>query len=148
MIRGTDTYYFEGMRKPNMSLWVHEFSFCRSVEWTLVETTRIMDLDVQHYTWNVDEIANNQKLRCYCRDNTHCPARGSIDLYPCYKFPIAATKPHFLDVDEHISKHVNGLKPNSSLHAVDLYLEVVGFERMISRNAIKSKNKINIINYR
>lgn len=126
-VRGTDTYLYEGMRRPQQELWVHEFSFCRAVELAYIENTKIMGLDVQHYTWNIENIANNQRLRCYCRDTAHCPVNGTLDLYPCYKFPMTATKPHFMDADESVVEKVTGLTPNRANHSVELFLEMVGF---------------------
>lgn len=141
VIHGGDTYLYEGMRRPKQALWVHEVSLCRSVELTYIENIRLMGLDVQSYTWNIDDIGNNQKLRCYCRDSAHCPVNGTLDLYPCYKFPMTATKPHFLDADESVVEKVTGLTPNRQTHAVELLLEMVGVTGTMEMRLINGYNQ-------
>lgn len=78
------------------------------------------------YRYKLEESAFNKTspYACTCSDN--CLPDGFIDISNCYYgFPIALSKPHFLDVDPVQRANFNGFKPDPQKHKSSVVIEPV-----------------------
>lgn len=52
----------------------------------------------------------------------------------CIGAPVILTLPHLLDSDDHYSKLIDGLVPNSDAHKIELFIEPVRYYSIVFLN--------------
>ncbi|CAF4817980.1 unnamed protein product [Pieris macdunnoughi] len=74
--------------------------------------------------YKMDDSAFNKTNPYDCKCKTNCLPDGFVDIGSCYYgFPIALSKPHFLDTDPEQQKRFEGMKPDPLLHSSHVDLE-------------------------
>lgn len=64
-------------------------------------------------------------MHCFCPDD-ECPAKGTMNLFPCHEAPIVVSLPHFYNADPEVSAKIeSGLEPDKEKHMIYVDLEIV-----------------------
>ncbi|KAJ2947227.1 hypothetical protein O0L34_g16937 [Tuta absoluta] len=78
--------------------------------------------DYLRFTLQDSAFNKTSKYACKCTKN--CLPDGFVDVSSCYYgFPIALSKPHFMDTDPEQGKHFEGMHPDREKHSSHLDLE-------------------------
>ncbi|CAH0724036.1 unnamed protein product, partial [Brenthis ino] len=86
------------------------------------EMTR--DEGYNYYRYTMEDSAFNKTSRYACPCENNCLPDGFVDISSCYYgFPIALSKPHFLDTDPEQQAYFKGFKQNPVKHMSTLDLE-------------------------
>ncbi|XP_045496395.1 scavenger receptor class B member 1-like [Colias croceus] len=94
---------------------VHPFAFQRSF---------VGDLGFSVTRFQMEESAFNKTNRYACDCTDHCLPDGFVDIGSCYYgFPIALSKPHFLDTDPQQQAFFEGMHPDPVRHASHVDIE-------------------------
>lgn len=144
--KGTDSTIFAPFGRPEDHLWAFEPAACRAMKiFYTGQKTKYHGVPTLLLTSVMGDASQDPELQCFCRSDEHCPAAGTIDLYPCigelvqnildsfYGFtfagvPIIGSSPHFYGADPKLLNKVNGLKPNASQHEVYIHFEIVSMQ--------------------
>ncbi|GBP51636.1 Scavenger receptor class B member 1 [Eumeta japonica] len=94
---------------------VYPFSF---------ESEKIGDYGLNEYRFSLQQSAFNRSSRYACACDSQCLPDGFVDIGGCYYgFPIALSKPHFLDVDPAQKANFEGMHPDPEKHSSHLNVE-------------------------
>lgn len=127
-IMGTDGTIFPPFQDPKDGIWVFQPSICRKVflHWTGATGWYKM-VPTLHFTWGIADIKYADEESCFCRSETHCPKKGTFDLFPCFGVPLIGSHPHFLNADEELLRDIKGLHPDPKKHSLDINIEMVRY---------------------
>lgn len=127
-IRGTDGTIFAPFQNAENGFWVFEPAICRGVflYWTGGKNWYRM-IPTLHFTWSISNIKYADEDSCFCRSESHCPKKGTFDLFPCLGVPLIGSHPHFWNADEEIFQNIKGLHPDPKKHSIDVNMEIVRF---------------------
>ncbi|XP_026727125.1 scavenger receptor class B member 1-like [Trichoplusia ni] len=122
---------YEGLMMPanyekGLNITVFRKQACRNYPFNFVGE-RTNDLGLNSYLYQMDPTAFSTKSPYAC-DCTYksCPPEGFVDVSSCYYgFPIALSKPHFMDTDPVQQANFKGMKPDRKAHASHFELEPV-----------------------
>ncbi|XP_060802333.1 scavenger receptor class B member 1-like [Amyelois transitella] len=94
-----------------------------------------------YYRFAMEQSAMSNTSAYACKCSTNCLPNGFVDVSRCYYgFPIALSKPHFLDTDPQQQSYYEGMRPDPVKHSSILELEpTVGVPLSLS-----SKIQVNI----
>lgn len=124
--RGTDGLLFPPFMNKKDKVWGYERSICLSLAVHPVKSTRFRGMPVYFYTTDFGDIANDEKLRCYCRSEDHCPIKGTYDLFNCIGVPIFLSLPHFYLADQKLLDDIaSGINPRKKDHMIFVHFETV-----------------------
>ncbi|XP_049870503.1 scavenger receptor class B member 1-like [Pectinophora gossypiella] len=77
-----------------------------------------------YYRFALERTSFNRTSEYACKCEENCLPDGFVDVSKCYYgFPIALSKPHFLDTDPEQMKHFEGMHPDPEKHGSVLDLE-------------------------
>ncbi|XP_053605561.1 scavenger receptor class B member 1-like [Plodia interpunctella] len=77
-----------------------------------------------YYRFAMEQSAMSNTSAYACKCTVNCLPNGFVDVSKCYYgFPIALSKPHFLDTDPHQQSFYEGMHPDPKLHSSILELE-------------------------
>ncbi|XP_045449356.1 scavenger receptor class B member 1-like [Melitaea cinxia] len=120
---------FEGLMLPprmeKVNIGVFRKQACRVYPFNFDAEYR-GDYGFDVYRYKLEESAFNKTSPYACKCSYNCLPDGFIDISNCYYgFPIALSKPHFLDTDPAQRAYFNGFKPNPEKHKSSVVIEPV-----------------------
>ncbi|VVD05273.1 unnamed protein product [Leptidea sinapis] len=96
---------------------------CRVYPFRFLEE-RMSDMGFPISRFKMDESAFNKSSPFACTCTKNCLPDGFVDIGSCYYgFPIALSKPHFLDADPEQQKMFVGMHPDPEAHASHVDIE-------------------------
>ncbi|KAG5683890.1 hypothetical protein PVAND_013150 [Polypedilum vanderplanki] len=124
---GTDSTIFAPFHHQSDILYAFAPDLCRSLGASYLHKSSYNGVPTGYYGMSFGDVKSNERQHCFCRDRDadKCPPKGTMDLFPCTKAPLIASKPQFLDADEKLVNDVDGLKPNRTEHDIFLHLEML-----------------------
>ncbi|CAK1543766.1 unnamed protein product [Leptosia nina] len=135
---------FEGLMLPTnfnrTTLPVFRKQACRVYPFNYLEQVPgTIGIPLSRY--KMDETAFNRTNRYACKCTANCLPDGFVDIGSCYYgFPIALSKPHFLDTDPEQQKLYEGMYPDPVNHASHVDIE----PRVGVPMALSTKLQVNI----
>ncbi|CAH1124067.1 unnamed protein product [Ceutorhynchus assimilis] len=120
---GTDGWIFPPLAEPEEGLKSYSTDLCRNIKLNYVKDTVYKKVNVRLYETDLGDQTNDEKEKCYCRNEDSCLKKGLFDLTKCMGVPIYATLPHFLHTDKIYMEQVDGLEPNETKHSLRVYFE-------------------------
>lgn len=125
-IRGTDGLMYPPFMKKSDQIWFFQKMVCRSFGMKFERSRELTGIPVHKFTFDFDDIPGNKSLSCFCRKDGKCPAKGTMDLFPCLGAPVTLSLPHFYNADPSLLKAIGtGLKPNQKEHEIFVNFELV-----------------------
>lgn len=125
-IRGTDGLMYPPFMKKSDQIWFFQKFVCRSFGMKFERSRELTGIPVHKFTFDFDDIPGNKSLSCFCRKDGKCPAKGTMDLFPCIGAPITLSLPHFYKADPSLLKAIGtGLNPNQKEHEIFVNFELV-----------------------
>ncbi|XP_050349575.1 lysosome membrane protein 2-like [Nymphalis io] len=115
-VKGT----YEGLMLPpnidkNLDIPVFRKQACRVYPFNFVEEKSEHGLNL--YRYKMDDTAFNNTSPYACTCNRNCLPNGFVDISSCYYgFPIALSKPHYMDTDPEQQAFFKGFKPDRQKH--------------------------------
>ena len=133
---GTDSTIFPPLLKKEEGLWAYSPELCRSMGAYYSHQSSYNGIPTYMYNMEFGDVRMDKKLQCFCPSYPErCPFRGTMDLSPCVKAPLVASKPHFYGADPVLGDSVDGLRPNQTEHDIFIHFEIV------SRIVLRYKNQ-------
>jgi hypothetical protein len=124
---GTDSTIFPPFLKKEEGLWAYSPELCRSMGAYFTHRSSYNGVPTYMYKMDFGDVKNDEHLRCFCpKYPERCPLKGTMDLSPCVRAPLVASKPHFYGADPILLHSVDGLTPNETEHDIFIHFEIVG----------------------
>lgn len=124
-IAGTDAIFYSPFIPTDKPLPVFPGPLCLTMYLNYKRKSSYRGIELHVFTYEFVDVRENN-LTCFCRRPNECPVKGTMDLLPCFKAPVALSHPHFLHGDPSLLASVaSGLNPNPNKHETFWALEVV-----------------------
>lgn len=124
-IVGGDGLLFSPLHQKKEPLTFFVKQICASLYMDYSHPASFRGIDTHVYAYEFKDFAQSN-MTCFCRKQTECPIKGTMDLYPCIKVPIAISLPHFYKGDPSLLEMVaSGLEPRRKEHEFYLNMEIV-----------------------
>lgn len=124
-LHGTEGSIFPPFHDKEEPVWAFEAGICRSMASTYDGKSKYSGLPTSHHVIDLGDIEANEDQHCYCTDDV-CPAKGTMDLFPCMGTPLVASMPHFLNADPKFLESIaSGLAPDRSKHIIYIDMETI-----------------------
>lgn len=75
--KGTDGLIFPPFSSPEDGVWAHEKAICRSMGVKFEKKSRYRGISTHFFTLDLGDIAADEKLHCFCREEDECPLKGA-----------------------------------------------------------------------
>ena len=140
MINGSDGTIFSPFveKKP---IYLYNSELCRSLYLDYNETITIEDgIEVMGFKptdYFFQDYKHNPENAGFCTPPGNCLPAGVLNLSECVNQPVIMSSPHFLFGDPKFLNDIEGLKPDSSKHITQLYLEPMSGVPMIANKRLQ-----------
>lgn len=124
-LRGTEGSIFPPFNEVDDPIWAFEAGICRSMQSRFDRPSKYSGLPTSHHVIEIGDIAADESQHCYCTDG-ECPAKGTMDLFPCMGTPLVASMPHFLNADPKLAEAIkSGMEPDREKHIIYIDMETI-----------------------
>ncbi|XP_018325207.1 sensory neuron membrane protein 2-like [Agrilus planipennis] len=133
-VEGSRTTVFPPFLEESMKFDVFSTDICKSANIIYNKTNTYHDIEGYRFRTYLNSFTSSDD-DCYCTDgakdldgNDTCFSDGLLNLYTCHAAPILLSYPHFLWLEESLSKTVEGLNASEDKHTtyvdIDPYLGI------------------------